>query len=904
MRQHRLDPTKPPMWAAVDWMLDRGDAAGLDLSRTLVVTPGARAGRILITLLAKACQEGRRLFVPPQTATAGRLAEALAPSPRAAGSAHQTLAWRAVLAEAPADTLAAVLPETDEPSAWADEIARTAEELARGGLRCGDVASAELPPMEEPARWSAMALLQERYESVLEAADLVDPWLHAMDAAAAGDGYDAVVLLSCTDLGPLARAMLGRVSCPVHVLSALDEGLHEDGVVDDSYWREAAIEIDPQSVFVTTGPEAQGAMALRAAIDLQTTAIGTGDEGLAGAVRRAAHAHGLDVHVAWGRPASTSGVGNLLGDLAVLLRDRSFVALDRVLRCPAVLASLEAQHASYAQLPAAMDDYLDAALPTRAFGRLPPGSERAHRAFKLVRGAQRWLRGTIAPLRAAPRTLRAWAPAIEEAIVGLLGPGEERLAEGSLEAIEAVGQELRTLADLPEALDGHAVSAHEALAFLRGRLAEHAGAPEPGGEALDVLGWLELPLDPSEAMVIMGMHDDVLPARRSPSPLFTEGLRRALGLPGEDRTLARDAASLRILQGGGRTLRFVLGTTGIGGDPVLPSTLLLRGSGDNPAMVLERVAHAFETPPAKPAQPACGYRVGVINEVPQIDRMAVTSFRTFLQSPYLFYLQHMLRLREISPAPPVVRLEANGFGTLIHAALRDFAGDPSMRQTSDEAEIRRMLLACLWDATDKLAGKARSATLLAQLDAAERRMGMFAAFEAARRDAGWRTIAVEWSPEGGVALPGSDVRLTGSIDRIDRHEDSGQLALLDYKTSDRAKSPSSTHRRRDKSWRDLQLPLYEVLAMPLATEQACESPPTLGYIALASEQATEMDSGWEEEDRADAISCAQDVVRSIRRGAEALAELGTPTYESALTRLAGLGLLLDDEHRDAEAVRS
>lgn len=899
MQTRRLNDSQPPMASAVDWFVGRAADGVLDLSSTLVATPGARAGRVLGTLLARACQDRGLVLFPPQTTTAGRLAESLAPTAQAAGPLHTRLAWQSVLRAAEADVLWRVLPDVVDPAAWAQEIGGTIDELARAGLRAVDVAQAELPPLEDPERWQALAELQGRYEALLDRAGFVDSALHAIDA---GDdvaaGLDAIVLLGCMDLPGLARRMLRVAACPVHVLAMLDRGLHPDGVVDESYWRDASIDVDPDAVFVTGDAEAQGTLAIRAAVDLDTSAIGTADEALAGPVRRAAATHGLSVHVAWGKSIGTSGPARLLGDIAVLLRERSFEALARVLRSPIVVTTLAAADPRFGQLPRAMDNYLQAALPTRAFATLPAGNDHAARPREIVERARRRLAAMLRPLREKPRPLHAWAEAIERTLVALLEPSQDHLGTTSLEAVGIIGEQLRTLSRLPDVLESEPAPAHAAIDLVLAQLETSSSPAEPGGEDLDVLGWLELPLDPSPSMVVLGAHHSSLPATRAPGSLMTEGLRRALGLPGEHRTLARDAANMVSLLGGGRHVRFVLGSVDAAGESLLPSTLLLRGSGDGPARMLARVREGFATPPAEEAPPACGYRVGVMRETEPIASMSVTSFRTFLESPYQFYLRHVLGLREASAMPAAARLDASRFGTLLHEALRRFGADVGARDITDEAEIRRLMHAGLWEAAEQLTGPVRSAMTLAQIDAAERRLEELARVEAQRRAAGWRTLEVEWSPESLPILAQTGVVLRGTIDRIDYHAKSGAIALYDYKTSNTAHNPRSSHRKRDGAWRDLQLPLYEVLARPLAAAVDAEQIPLLGYISLAGSEVKVQETGWTEEDLAEAHACAVDIATRVRSGLEAMADIGSPRYDGPHARLAGIGMLLDEEHLD------
>lgn len=882
------------MSAAVRWFLGRAVDGRLDLSNTLVVTPGARAGRVLVTLLASACQEHRVVLRPPTTSTAGAVALALVPCDRPASDLHRRLAWHGVIEAADTDILERALPGTRVGGPCADEVASAADECARGGLRFSDVALADLPPMEPPERWHALAELQSRYEALLADAGLIDPLLHALDTPLGmSPNPTGVVLLCCTDLDPLTRRLIERHEGPVDVLVAHDAGLHADGVVDDAYWDRADIEIDPSEVFVTGGPEEQGRLAVRAAMDLSTSAIGTADESLAGAVRRAGASHGLSVHVAWGPSGATTGPGRMLSDLAHLLGERSFTALDRVLRSEGFLRLLATREPRAMHLPMHLDRYLDSALPTRAMGPLPRGDARADRSRRAVLRARRRLRGWLEPLRQKPMPLSQWAGALERTLVGLFEPVEDTLGGASFATLEAAGRVLRALADLPQALDPRPVTAADALSLVVREIDVRGAPAEPGGEALDVLGWLELPLDPSPALVLMGAHDRTLPAASAPGPLLPEGLRRALGLPGAGRRLARDAAAMACLVGT-RRVRFVQGQIDAVGDPLLPSTLLLRGPGDGPARVLSR--EAFATEHASTPPPACGYRVRVVRPAPAPLTLAVTSFRTYLRSPYEFYLRTVLGLREVEPAPPVALMQAGRYGTLLHEALRRFAHDPDTRGVTSEDQLRRWLHACLREATDELAGEQPSATMLAQIDTAERRLADFARVEAQRRRDGWRTVAVEWKPETPCELMDTGVRLTGRIDRIDWHPGEGRLALLDYKTAEHASEPNRAHRDREGRWKDLQLPLYEILARAIAAERAIEHVPTLGYINLSGQGVSVAATGWDEAVLIDAHEKAAEIARAVAAGTGSLGKLGKPGPGDAFTRLAGLGMVLDAEH--------
>ncbi|MFG0252232.1 MAG: PD-(D/E)XK nuclease family protein, partial [Phycisphaerales bacterium JB038] len=164
-------------------------------------------------------------------------------------------------------------------------------------------------------------------------------------------------------------------------------------------------------------------------------------------------------------------------------------------------------------------------------------------------------------------------------------------------------------------------------------------------------------------------------------------------------------------------------------------------------------------------------------------------------------------------------------------------------------------------------------------------------WQAQRRSAGWRIDREpEWEPEGGSVAFGGDedgIRLTGRIDRIDRHEETNQIAILDYKTAEKALSPREVHLRRGE-WRSLQLPLYRHLARAVVGEET----PVLGYICLSrSERGVELKTAdWAGEDLRQADAVARGVVEGVRAGR--FAEVGELGYEegalATIWRLARL----------------
>jgi ATP-dependent helicase/nuclease subunit B len=167
---------------------------------------------------------------------------------------------------------------------------------------------------------------------------------------------------------------------------------------------------------------------------------------------------------------------------------------------------------------------------------------------------------------------------------------------------------------------------------------------------------------------------------------------------------------------------------------------------------------------------------------------------------------------------------------------------------------------------------------LIQIESARQRLAKAAEVQARERADGWVIVAVERKIE--VSCEGIVIR--GRIDRIERNEKSGQVRVLDYKTSDTAVSPREAHLRsvhagetsphwarvtvddHERVWVDLQLPLYRhALAAEFGPDVAC------AYFNLpkaAGETGLLLWENFSLELQESAMRCARGVCSSIKAG--------------------------------------
>jgi RecB family exonuclease len=167
----------------------------------------------------------------------------------------------------------------------------------------------------------------------------------------------------------------------------------------------------------------------------------------------------------------------------------------------------------------------------------------------------------------------------------------------------------------------------------------------------------------------------------------------------------------------------------------------------------------------------------------------------YLRCPFAFYLQEVFGERSDDRRQ---ELDALAFGNLCHEALDRFAKEgPADSEDPDEiagflvGEVRRLLSSF---------GSPLPAVIELQGEAAAERLRTFASLQAARRRAGWRIVASERKLE--CRIKASPTLLRGKVDRIDRHEKTGDLAIIDYKTWNRAKA---------ENYDSVQLPVYRAM---------------------------------------------------------------------------------------------
>lgn len=907
----------------IDHYLDRTVA---DLRPATVVLPGRRALRRIIELLLDEAEARGATLIPPATTTVGKLPALLVSSPLPiADDVVSRRAWSRALRSIDREAIERVFPhppEGDSLSEW-DELAVLLaglhQNLAGEGHRFRDAAKICRSGVlfDDGDRWEALALVQDRYLDLLAQAGLADRFEARIAAleSAQQPFTGELWLVSIVELPAVTRRLVAASNAAVrtliHAPAALDDGTDSSTVFDafglptTDYWETARIPVTDQLLEVVERPVDQADAAINALADLggshpaEDVVLGVHPKSeVVPYLEQRLEAREVATRYAAGTPLSRSGPVRLLQAVADYLNERSFQALAALLRHPAgvALTGPSAAAACGTEAIELADRYFTDHLPFKIHGELPRGQRKTALFPPLVRAIER-----EGPLRGfgLRKLLSQWMPEVMDILLEAYGrseldrskPAHRRLLD-ALEPIQAVAA---TLATLPAPLDEECTGSG-ALRTLLLELRAEAVPPEPGRNAVELLDWLELPLDDAPIVILTGFNEEFLPESVSGDAFLPDALRTRLGLLDNRRRLARDAYRLTTVLHSKQFVRLIAGRRTAQGDSLRPSRLMFQIPQE---AIAERVLHYLDRDRGDPGGSiltSLGLRAGkrsqftvppepvielTLDEVP--TALAVTAFRALLADPYRFVLENVYRLDTIDD--DARELDPLGFGSLAHGVLHRFGlralESPPAVDASDESAVAKTLVDLLQKEVSTRFGTDALPAVDLQAEQLATRLRAFAKRQAAWAAQGWKIVAVECQAAGaGVPfeVDGTPFMLRGRIDRIDHNASTGEWAVLDYKTGNSVDTPDKAHRKGrgdDRRWIDLQLPLYRRLLAGIVDEQGQpivdshdveQGRLRLGYVSLPrkAEDSEFMLADWGEDDLAAAETTARAAVRHLR----------------------------------------
>ncbi|MCX6362284.1 MAG: PD-(D/E)XK nuclease family protein [Armatimonadetes bacterium] len=906
-----LGRRRPQLQAVTDWLEGRYLLGPVwDMSTVLVVVSGRRAvrrlGQLIADRSARLAPTGGLTVFPPRIVTVGALPETLCPALAPALSPMAALiAMRACLRDLPGETLNRVsrAHPDGERDLWplAKRLCALRSELGADLFSCEDVARSSAAMAGPDAdRWAALAEIEDAYERALRTARMRDAEMarREADLGPTDPVFQHVVLAGTADLRPVHRKLLDRCCLPVTALVAADAddaaGFDDLGCVVTEYWLKRRTDIaGDQIIYAETETDAAGAVLERLQawggdLSADQVTVGLGDEAGEPLVERMLAFAGVPVRTPLGGPATRSRPGALLSGVADWLHTGSAEALAELVRHPDLARRLRRDHDAPGDLPDLMDRYRTRHLPGPAATAVEPDAQRFRRLasdLRRVRALLHRLSGDAAPATWAARFQALLAGIYRDVSLQPDRPDDAYL----LRALKVTGGALDDLASVPATgPTGLRIGGADALQLVIDRMAVEALTVESAEAAVEIVGWLEVPADDANGLILLGLHEGRIPSSMRRDPFLTESLRSALGLPDSDHRYARDAHGLTSALAGRTHAALICARKTDQGDPLMPSRFLFAASDEETGVRVKRFVSgdAFRLAHAPPASSGPRrLRMPTPELAPPLTKLDPSSFRRYLNCRYRYYLRSVIGLtdarddwQELSPAM---------FGDLAHAVLSDLArSEPDVRETTQAASIRSFLRERLATHAADQYGRRPMGSVRLQVAQLERRLDAFATKQAERNARGWRILPEHTEADLSATLDvdGAPVTIAGRIDRLDHHPELG-YAVLDYKTG-KALEPDKAHRtKRDGAlaWTNLQLPIYRFLVQ--STVGAAE-PIGVGYVALPDDpDATAFTMApWVDADYASAMECADDVVRRIRRG-EFWPPSEPPSFDDGLQRL-------------------
>ncbi|MHB8974697.1 MAG: PD-(D/E)XK nuclease family protein [Pirellulaceae bacterium] len=882
-----MDWSRPALPMVADYLLQRYTRDDtLDLDRVVLVFPGGRAGRRLLEVLVEQAADRHLILLPPHLCTVGTLPELLYESKRPfASDLVQRLAWVRSLQNVGPEACRPFIPQLpgdDDYVNWMSLgalLQRQHRELAADALNFAEVArrGREVVGFQESNRWQFLGSVQDRYLAILDQLELWDlqtARLFAIQHRECRTDKD-IVLIATTDMNVAMRRMLDqvaeRVTAMIHADDALADRFDEHGCLVSDAWQDARIALKTQQMRIVQGPadQADAVVDTIAACNGRYRAdqivVGVLDEQLVPHLLRRLQQSHLAARWVVGKTLRETAPYRLLAALSSFIHRGRFADFAALVRHPDVETWLDLRGATPDWLADA-DRYYNRHLPPRLGQWL--GDAQDHAALQQIYDL---LQEVTKPLVGTTRSLAEWAPPIAQLLLTFYGDRvlayDDPHQHYTLKSLEVLRAELMELQNIPQSI-APTVSASRAIEQLLDQLRDTQIPAPQGTNEIELLGWLELPLDAAPVLIATAFNEGRVPTSVNSDLFLPNSLRQQLDLLDNRRRYARDAYALSVLLASRTEVTFIAGRYSADGDPLIPSRLAFA---TDPETMARRAREYFRAEAAAEPQPRSGHPAKpvaatsgfVVRKPPRlaqpITSVSVTAFRSYLACRYRFYLRHVLNLAPLDDVAE--ELGPDTFGTLIHDVLGRFGADP-LHTATDPDKIRHFLHHALNQYVTSHYGSDHLAALEVQIAQARARLDAFADWQARWAADGWEIKHVETS--GGKNSAGLQIdenlvmTLRGRIDRIDERD--GQWVLFDYKTGDTAKTPQETHFRSGK-WVDLQLPLYVDLAKTLQIT----GPLQVGYIVLPKDvaQVGHRMADWDASQFAAARMLAAEVARGI-----------------------------------------
>lgn len=870
----------------------------VNLESTLVVLPTKRARRLFEHFLLDAAEQQEVLVVPPEISTPGRMIDQfIPPTGQPASLVALELIDRQVWLDLDPSQREVVEGGSATETGREALIRRIAQLHADACEAMVDFSSImEMVPEgvaggEERRRWEALLCWQKARTEKLEELGLQCPHaqrVHSIGKDEIAPGVCTRLVLVDGEPTPVRTALLERLDSLGLTIERVVPAGEFPAAIDPirgpapEVWATPPFGLPDSNIHVADGPQDVGSLV--AGIITQSGIEKTSDvtlvcpdSSLEASMQSILPELGVPARVANAGVLLDSALGQLLhATLAIL--GGGWSEVEDALRIPGFASAVDVDERVLEEVDSSRRLCVGVSLEDEKMG----GREDTPRSVTALRVR---IEQMLQPLR---RSLGfAAADAVVDLVRQFLDQGlPERVRGENKEVATSIQRFLEEFRSAPEVLVQD-VEANTLIRMVLRSFSSDTLAPEPEDTAVEIVGWMESAFDPAALRIVVGMNETMVPQMPAPEPLLPDSLRDQCGLSSQKTRTARDTWLMWLLESSRSSdaqIDYVVARESSEGDRLLPSRLLLPDLPETverlPRLLCDRLDQSIRVSTEMVQHNDSTQDVNfplVPSVLPRVERISVTEFRAWLDSPLRFVLKKLSLGRTVAPWRP--ELDAIEFGNLIHGALErwgreEIANGPTKDSSRIYAGMKSHLLAYAND----MFGKRRTPALQLQIEIAESRLKAFSEHQQKLVGDGWHIEHVELhftdrkvdepnSPEPIAPLiraVAPEIVVIGKIDRVDRHSD-GRRRAFDYKTgNDGSLTAASAHRKvnaGDVQWLDLQLPLYRQRLLEDGTGEV-----EAGYILLPQHlKKTRVDLlAWGPDDFASANGCADEILIRVQ----------------------------------------
>ncbi len=837
----------PIVKLAVKKLIGLWDGSTLDLSHILVVVPTKQSGRRLREGIARYAAQRNAGVLPPQTVTPDFFIRPENSPVKVATAIESTAAWAEVLMGVDLDNFISLFPkkpENQNDPKWAlgltEKISKLRTLLSENGLILKDVAGKCSELVEESERWIDMAGLEKLYLKKLSDAGLEDVHVAKIKYLAQNidlTGIDRIIVLAVPDPTPFSLKAIEKaagqmtVEVWIHAPENMTDSFDKWGRPVPSFWEKENIIFPEGKEFIRLRGDAQAQsddvinilLEQQRALDVSEFAIAAPNANLLSYIEKSFMPYGVEVYDPAGESITLNSMFHLVKTMGDLCSNKQYDSWSALLRNSDMIRHISAKNRNFD--PVRMLTQLD------RFQNMHMPDSMKDISFFL----DRYKDGAFEDLKSSHAEILTFIKLFEksrpiEFVRSFLGEVYKNIkVDTSLWGNTKQSDTAQVINNVLEDMDSPVfgdlfMSSELQMEILFKVLKSKSIYPDHAERAVPIQGWLEMPWEDAEILIIAGMNEGFVPDSIVGDIFLPDLPREKLGVTNNSSRFARDSYLLTSMinsrpQGG---VYCIVGKNDVSGDPLKPSRLLLRCSDeellDRANMLFQEVSETEREIITPEHQWKLAPKLGG-----NVKHMSATAFKDYLKCPFRFYLKRVLKMEHIDDRK--TEADAMEFGNACHIPLELFGKSEELRECQDPFVIAAFLQEQAEIFMKNKFGNDLPLALTVQLDTIKKRLGRVAEVEVQLRSDGWKTLETEYEIGGGEGVVINGMLIVGKIDRIDIRD--GVIRIIDYKTSDSATDPLKAHVKRanddtadyaffeqdgkDKCWTDLQLPLYHVL---------------------------------------------------------------------------------------------